>query len=61
MDNDKYECSVCGYVYNPLLASRQGLPRDTSFQDLPGDWQCPQCKTRKKYFVPQKPEKQQGA
>ncbi|WP_084590955.1 rubredoxin [Desulfonatronovibrio magnus] len=47
----KYECAVCGYVYNPVLAERTGLPRDTQFEDIPDDWCCPQCGTKKKYFV----------
>jgi rubredoxin len=47
----KYGCSVCGYVYNPVLAARAGVPKDTRFEQLADDWCCPQCGTKKKYFV----------
>lgn len=41
---DLYECTICGYVYNP----RQGDPDfdiepGTAFEDLPEDWECPEC------------------
>jgi rubredoxin len=51
----KYECAVCGWAYNPVLAARSGLPEGTLFEDLPQDWCCPQCGTKKKYFV-EKPQ-----
>lgn len=47
----KYGCVVCGYVYNPILAARSGVPKDTQFEQLADDWCCPQCGTKKKYFV----------
>ncbi len=56
----KYECAVCGYLYNPVLAARTGLPENTKFSDVPDDWCCPQCGTRKKYFVEKSQETEQG-
>ncbi len=47
----KYGCAVCGYVYNPVLAERSGVPKNTQFEELAEDWCCPQCGTKKKYFV----------
>ncbi len=49
----KYECEVCGYVYNP----KEGDPSSdiepgTSFEDLPDDWLCPICGAGKDAFVP---------
>ena len=37
---DKYECSVCGYVYDPEQGdSEGGIAPGTSFDQLPDDWQ----------------------
>ena len=33
-DTVKYECSLCGYVYDPEV---EGV----AFEDLPDDWTCP--------------------
>lgn len=47
----KYECSVCGYVYDPLLGDPEGdIPPGTPFEELPEDWQCPVCGASKDEF-----------
>jgi len=38
-----YECSVCGYRYDE---AKEGV----LFQDLPDDWACPICESKKSYF-----------
>lgn len=48
---DRYECTVCGYVYDP----EQGDPDNdiepgTKFEDLPDDWECPVCGAPKDDF-----------
>jgi rubredoxin len=41
---DKYECSVCGYVYDPADGDPDnGIDPGTAFKDLPDDWVCPVC------------------
>ncbi len=41
---DKYQCSVCGYVYDPAVGDPDGdIAPGTSFADLPEDWVCPDC------------------
>ena len=47
----KYECSVCGYIYDPELGDPDGgiKPR-TPFEELPGDWVCPVCGASKNEF-----------
>jgi rubredoxin len=41
---DKYVCIPCGYVYDPELGDPEAnIPPGTSFDDLPEDWQCPEC------------------
>ncbi|NLJ79791.1 MAG: rubredoxin [Firmicutes bacterium] len=40
----KWECTVCGYVYDPELGDpTQGIEPGTDFNDLPDDWLCPEC------------------
>lgn len=47
----KYECQVCGYVYDPELGDPDsGIPPGTPFEDLPDDWECPVCGARKDQF-----------
>lgn len=47
----KYECSVCGYVYDPQLGDPDGgIAPDTSFEQIPDDWVCPVCGASKDQF-----------
>ncbi len=48
---DKYVCTVCGYVYDPLLGDPENdIPPDTPFEKLPDDWTCPVCGAGKEEF-----------
>lgn len=50
----KYECSVCGYVYNPEIGDPEnGVVAGTAFEDLPEDWVCPECGVAKDMFEKQ--------
>ena len=50
----KYECSVCGYVYDPAVGDPDnGIAAGTSFDALPDDWTCPICSVDKSNFVEQ--------
>lgn len=41
---EKWECLVCGYVYDPEVGDPEnGVDPDTMFEDLPDDWLCPEC------------------
>ncbi|MCK4404223.1 MAG: rubredoxin [candidate division Zixibacteria bacterium] len=41
---DKWECLVCGYVYDPELGDPDNdIEPDTPFEELPDDWMCPDC------------------
>jgi rubredoxin/flavin reductase (DIM6/NTAB) family NADH-FMN oxidoreductase RutF len=47
----KYECSVCGYVYDPELGDPDGgIAPGTPFEDIPDDWVCPVCGAGKDQF-----------
>ena len=48
---DTYECTVCGYLYNPAEGDPDnGIEAGTSFEDLPDDWVCPVCGASKDQF-----------
>ena len=48
---DKYQCSVCGYVYDLAVGDPDGdIAPGTSFADLPEDWVCPDCGVTKDMF-----------
>jgi rubredoxin len=47
----KWECSVCGYIYDPEKGdSINGIPPGTPFEALPDDWVCPACGAEKDAF-----------
>jgi rubredoxin len=47
----KYECDLCGYVYDPAVGDPDAdIPAGTSFDDLPADWVCPECGVGKDQF-----------
>lgn len=49
----KYECSVCGYIYDPAIGDPDSdIPPGTAFKDLPDDWYCPDCGAEKDMFDP---------
>lgn len=48
---DKYECSVCGYIYDPEDGDPDnGVDPGTSFGAIPDDWTCPVCGADKSQF-----------
>jgi len=47
----KYECMVCGYVYEPELGDPDGgIKPGTPFEEIPDDWTCPICGATKSNF-----------
>lgn len=48
---DKYECSVCGYIYDPELGDPDGgIKPGTPFEEIPDSWVCPVCGAAKEQF-----------
>jgi len=48
---DKWECTVCGYVYDPAGGDpTTGVSPGTPFEDLPEGWTCPDCGAGKDMF-----------
>jgi rubredoxin len=44
-----YVCPVCAFVYDEAKgAPREGFPAGTGWEQIPGDWCCPDCGVREK-------------
>ncbi len=49
----KYECTACGYIYDPEKGDPEGgVAAGTAFESLPDDWVCPVCGAAKDQFQP---------
>jgi rubredoxin len=43
-DFNKYECVICGYIYDESVGiPDDGIPAGTKWADIPEDWECPDC------------------
>jgi len=52
-DRMKYECEMCGYIYDPEVGDADGgIAPGTPFEDIPDDWVCPACGVGKDSFSP---------
>ena len=48
---EKYNCIVCGYVYETEVGDlTQDIAVMTKFADLPDSWVCPDCGAEKDHF-----------
>ena len=48
---DKYECKVCGYIYDEAEGDPDnGVAAGTKWDDVPADWVCPLCGAAKDAF-----------
>jgi len=51
IDEGKYECQACGYVYEPETGDKfAGIPAGTEFSKLPDNFSCPACRSPKAQF-----------
>ncbi len=51
MTAKKYQCSICGYIYDPAKGDPDsGVAPGTPFSDLPESWVCPMCGAAKSDF-----------
>jgi rubredoxin len=51
MAMEKWECLVCGYIYDPENGDPDsGVNPGTAFEALPDDWVCPVCGATKDQF-----------
>lgn len=48
----RYKCEICGFIYDPAEGNEaSGIKKEISFENLPGDYQCPVCGAGKEEFV----------
>ncbi|MBF0613869.1 MAG: rubredoxin [Magnetococcales bacterium] len=48
----KWRCKVCDFIYDERIGiPRRHIPPTTSFQELPEEWECPECDVGKDHFV----------
>ncbi len=48
---DKYQCTICGYIYDPFKGdSDRNVPSGTAFVNVPNTWKCPVCDAPKSEF-----------
>lgn len=48
----RYLCIVCGFIYDEAEGDPDGgLPPGTRYDDIPDDWECPDCGVTKADFV----------
>lgn len=48
---EKWECLVCGYIYDPQEGDPDnGVVPGTKFEDISDDWVCPICGASKDQF-----------
>lgn len=49
----KWRCTICDYVYDPAVGDPDnGVEPGTAWEDVPGDWVCPDCGVEKDMFEP---------
>ena len=49
--SESYQCSICGYVYEPGQGDPAGnIAAGTPFAALPADWVCPVCGAPREAF-----------
>ena len=49
----QYICTICGYIYDEALGDPDhGIAPGTRWEDIPDDWECPECNVGKEDFIP---------
>lgn len=47
----KWQCVVCGFVYDEVLGlPEEGIAPGTAWEDIPDEWECPDCGVAKADF-----------
>ena len=48
----KYVCDICDWIYDEEIGDPDsGLAAGTKFEDIPDDWECPDCGVGKEDFT----------
>ena len=49
--SQRWECTICGFIYNEARGlPEEGIPPGTAWEEIPDDWQCPDCGVSKGEF-----------
>jgi rubredoxin len=47
----QWQCVVCGFIYDEAKGlPEEGIAPGTSWDDIPDDWECPECGVGKDDF-----------
>jgi rubredoxin len=47
----KWQCLICGFIYDEAEGwPDDGIAPGTRWEDVPDDWQCPECGASKSDF-----------
>jgi len=47
----KWKCIVCGFVYDEAIGlPEEGIAAGVRWDDIPSDWECPDCGIAKEDF-----------
>lgn len=47
----QWQCIVCGFIYDEAKGlPEEGIAPGTSWDDIPDDWECPECSVGKDDF-----------
>ena len=50
-DFKQWECVICGFVYDEAVGlPSEGIAAGTRWEDIPDDWECPECGIGKSDF-----------
>lgn len=48
---NKYQCVICGFIYDEAAGlPEEGIAPGTKWEDIPANWECPECGTGKADF-----------
>ena len=46
-----YQCMLCSFIYHEEEGwPEDGIPAGTKWEDIPEDWECPDCGATKDMF-----------
>jgi rubredoxin len=47
----KFQCIVCGFIYDEAEGlPEEGIAAGTRWEEIPDDWECPECGVSKSDF-----------
>jgi len=52
VEHKTFMCLVCGWIYSEAAGHLEsGLQPGTRWDDIPADWECPECGVKKDDFT----------